>query len=212
MNWGFLLFRGSYTYKKGLIVQSSSKTTQLLDPHVLCMQSLKKKLLTILSLSLFIVLAGNYNVLAKMEENGENSNNACEVLTSEEPMLNKEYVNENGETVQHFEDNTQVVYHEDGTITVYSPFGPKPENEDMRMNWIAIGKAILKFVAGVISACSSYDYVTGHDICRTVLRYIPKPTKTEYSVDGLYHPGRIPGCEPSNSLPCNSGYWEYRVY
>ena len=55
------------------------------------MQSLKKKLLTILSLSLFIVLAGNYNVLAKMEENGENSNNACEVLTSEEPMLNKEY-------------------------------------------------------------------------------------------------------------------------
>ena len=36
--------------------------------------------------------------------------------------------------------------------------------------------------------------------------------KTEYSVDGLYHPGRIPGCEPSNSLPCNSGYWEYRVY
>lgn len=115
------------------------------------MQSLKKKLLTILSLSLFIVLAGNYNVLAKMEENGENSNNACEVLTSEEPMLNKEYVNENGETVQHFEDNTQVVYHEDGT-------------------------------------------------------------KTEYSVDGLYHPGRIPRCEPSNSLPCNSGYWEYRVY
>ena len=176
------------------------------------MQSLKKKLLTILSLSLFIVLAGNYNVLAKMEENGENSNNACEVLTSEEPMLNKEYVNENGETVQHFEDNTQVVYHEDGTITVYSPFGPKPEDEDMRMNWIAIGKAILKFVAGVISACSSYDYVTGHDICRTVLRYIPKPTKTEYTVDGLYHPGRIPGCEPSNSLPCNSGYWEYRVY
>lgn len=32
MNWRFLLFRGSYTYKKGLIVQSSSKTTQLLDP------------------------------------------------------------------------------------------------------------------------------------------------------------------------------------
>ena len=63
------------------------------------MQSLKKKLLTILSLSLFIVLAGNYNVLAKMEENGENSNNACEVLTSEEPMLNKEYVNENNEII-----------------------------------------------------------------------------------------------------------------
>ena len=35
MNWGFLLFRGSYTYKKGLIVQSSSKTTQLLDPPFL---------------------------------------------------------------------------------------------------------------------------------------------------------------------------------
>lgn len=34
MNWGFLLFRGSYTYKKGLIVQSSSKTTQLLDPLI----------------------------------------------------------------------------------------------------------------------------------------------------------------------------------
>lgn len=178
------------------------------------MRSLKKKLLTILSLSLslFIVLAGNYNVLAKMEENGKNSNNACGVLTSEEPILNKEYVNENGETVQHFEDNTQVVYHKDGTITVYSPFGPKPENENMRMGWVAIGKAILKFVAGVISACSSYDYITGHDICRTVLSYIPKPTKTEYSVDGLYHPGKIPGCEPSNSLPCNSGYWEYRVY
>ena len=36
MNWGFLLFRGSYTYKKGLIVQSSSKTTQLLDPLFSC--------------------------------------------------------------------------------------------------------------------------------------------------------------------------------
>lgn len=35
MNWGFLLFRGSYTYKKGLIVQSSSKTTQLLDPQAM---------------------------------------------------------------------------------------------------------------------------------------------------------------------------------
>ena len=54
--------------------------------------------------------------------------------------------------------------------------------------------------------------MTGHDICRIVLRYITNPKKTEYSVDAIYHAGYIPGCEPRHSLPCNSGYWEYNVH
>ncbi len=43
-------------------------------------------------------------------------------------------------------DNTQVIYHEDGTITVYSPFGTKPESFDAtyRVGWITLGIAVLK--------------------------------------------------------------------
>lgn len=170
------------------------------------------KKMVIVTISLCILFTGKYNVLAKIKGKEKISNNACGILSVEEPILNKEYINENGEIVQHFEDNTQVVYHENGTITVYSPFGPKPENENARIGWVAIGKAILKIVGVVISACSAILYVTEHDVCRIVLSYITNPTKTEYSVDGLYHQGKIPGCEPSHSLECNSGYWEYRVY
>lgn len=173
-----------------------------------------KKIITIvLTMSLITTFSNITNIYAYEENNKKISNSACGVMT-EEPIMDKNYINEKGELVNHFQDNTQVIYHEDGTITVYSPFGTKPESFDAtyRSGWIAIGIAVLKIVGGIISTCSAIQYVTGHDICRIVLRYITNPKKTEYSVDAIYHAGYIPGCEPRYSLPCNSGYWEYNVH
>ena len=81
-------------------------------------------------------------------------------------------------------------------------------NVQNRSVWVAIGKAIFSALGG----CQAVQYVSGHDVCRIVLDYLgSRPYKVEYELTGRYIPGRIPGCEPMHSLPCNSGYWEYRV-
>lgn len=81
--------------------------------------------------------------------------------------------------------------------------------------WIKIGIAILKFIAGVLSVCQSTEYVTGHDVCRTVIKHLTTPPTITivhtYELQGMYIPGYIPGCEPKHSLPCNSGYWKYKL-
>lgn len=86
--------------------------------------------------------------------------------------------------------------------------------EKQSRSWTVIGLAILKYASYVLTACQAVQYISGHDICRIVLSYISTPhgngTYT-YELTGNYIPGYIPGCEPSHSLPCNSGYWEYRV-
>ena len=138
-----------------------------------------KKIITIvLTMSLITTFSNITNVYAYEENNKKISNSGCGVMT-EEPIMDKNYINEKGELVNHFQDNTQVIYHEDGTVTVYSPFGAKPESFDTTdRSWIAIGIAVLKIVGGIISTCSAIQYVTGNDICRIVLRYITNPIKT----------------------------------
>lgn len=169
---------------------------------------LKKSLAITLGISLILTNIG-IQAFAKEKTEDKLYTGACGVNTSE-PVLVNEYINENGETVHHFEDNTQVIYHLDDTITIYSPFGP--DHEMAPKGWIAVGKVFLKIVMGVISGCSSLDYIAGHDICREAVKYLIHPTKTEYDVDALYHAGYIPGCEPAHSGPCNAGYWEYKFY
>ncbi len=89
-----------------------------------------KKIITIvLTMSLITTFSNITNTYAYEENNKKISNSACGVMT-EEPIMDKKYINEKGEMVNHFQDNTQVIYHEDGTITVYSPFGTKPESFD----------------------------------------------------------------------------------
>lgn len=131
-----------------------------------------------------------------------------------QPQVEKEYLNDDGELIQNFNDNTQVIFNSDDTITIYSPFGPELSDDTIqsKVGWIAIGKAVVKIVSGTIGFCSGTEYVTGHDVCRIVKRYISRPTKTKYNVNGIYRPEYIPGCQPQHSGPCNSGYWEYRVY
>lgn len=176
---------------------------------------IKKLFIAFLSLllSLAFINFNNIHVEAQSSKQEiERRGNACGVI-AEKPTVDRSYVNEDGEQVYHYEDNTQVVYHSDGTITIYSLFGPEIEDgKTTKIAWIAIGKVILKIVAGVVSTCSGIQYVTGVDVCRIALQYISHPTKTEYNVDGRYHSGYIPGCQPQYSGPCNAGYWEYRVY
>ena len=66
-----------------------------------------------------------------------------------------------------------------------------------------------------ISACSNIYYVTDGrvDVCRVVARMLGTTRKpnAKYELTGKFIPGRIPGCEPIHSGPCNRGYWEYRV-
>lgn len=81
-------------------------------------------------------------------------------------------------------------------------------------SWVSIGLAILKYTNYALTLCQAVQYVSGHDICRIVLSYLASPPGNgsfTYELTGNYIPGYIPGCEPAHSLPCNSGYWEYRV-
>lgn len=123
---------------------------------------------------------------------------------------------ESSHEVIHYQSGVQVerISHDEWIIRDYpNTFNSeKPEKESR--SWITIGLAILKYANRVLQTCQTIQYVTGHDICRIVLSYLSTPhgngTYT-YELTGNYIPGYIPGCEPSHSLPCNSGYWEYRV-
>lgn len=37
---------------------------------------------------------------------------------------------------------------------------------------------------------------------------VPEKRAGKYKITKTYIPGRVPGCEPINSGPCNQGYWK----
>ena len=137
----------------------------------------------------------------------------CESL---QDTLLLEDTSETGHRLYRYESGVEVeVLSENEWIIRYYPnvFEAETPEKGMR-SWTSIGLAILTFANAVLTTCQTVQYITGHDICRIVLSYLtaaPSNGTFTYELTGTYIPGYIPGCEPAHSLPCNSGYWEYRV-
>ena len=123
-----------------------------------------------------------------------------------------EYKDEQGQTVQVFDDGVQVTILEDGSFIVLDYYNSLEQSKPIRKErsgWIVLGKVLIK----AIGVCSTLDYVSGYDVCRIAINYLKTTAKpnVKYQVTGRYISGYIPGCEPRYSGTCNRGYWEYRV-
>lgn len=135
----------------------------------------------------------------------------CKMQSSE---IKTEYTDEDGNIIIIYEDGTEVTYMTNGEIILKDYYNVLEADLSQSpttraLTWIAIGKAIFS----AVGACSSIPYVTGHDVCRIVLKMLgtsAKP-KARYELTGRFIQGYIPGCEPRHSGPCNTGYWEYKV-
>ncbi|MEG2994959.1 MAG: hypothetical protein RR802_06060 [Erysipelotrichaceae bacterium] len=142
-----------------------------------------------------------------------NSVNECIGCDFRVPEVASTGIDENGNEIKVFDDKTEVTYLENEEMII-KDYGHIYDDSfslstKQRSMWTLLAKVILSAVNG----CSAVYYVTGVDACRIVLSYLGtnKKNNVRYELTGRYIPGKIPGCEPSHSLPCNSGYWEYRV-
>lgn len=128
----------------------------------------------------------------------------------EEVVLEKK--DEKGHIVNVFDDGVEVTYLNEDEIIIrdlehaydgYFDLNPR------QRSWATIALVIVK----TASACSTIQYVSGHDACRIVLKKLGTNAKinNKYKLSGQYVQGKIPGCQPMHSGVCNSGYWEYKV-
>ena len=77
----------------------------------------------------------------------------------------------------------------------------------------AMARIFLQIVGGLFTTCSVIEWLTNYafDSCKVARQYLGSNAQTgRYVVEGNHIPGQIPGCEPMHSLPCNSGYYQYR--
>ncbi|WP_135358253.1 hypothetical protein [Anaerolactibacter massiliensis] len=173
---------------------------------------MKKMINVFLSIGLLL----SFNMMQKVDVHAQqNADGSC-CNIAQFPLVEKVEINENGNVVRLYDDGAYVEIINENTVIVRDY--KHVLSDDAFVNatsssWQNIGVAILTYISYVLSGCQSIQYLTGHDICRIVLNYITsKDTGSyRYLLTGRYIPGYIPGCEPRDSLPCNSGYWEYKV-
>lgn len=139
----------------------------------------------------------------------------CSTCRMQSSETKTQYIDEDGNTVIVYEDGVEAVYMTNGEIILkdyYNVFESELPTATTRVLpvWIRIGIAI---ISGTLTACEHIDYVSGHDVCRIVLSKLGTSAKprARYELTGRFIQGYIPGCEPSHSAGCNTGYWEYRV-
>lgn len=85
------------------------------------------------------------------------------------------------------------------------------------ISWVLLGKVLVTFLkgaAGVIATCASLYTMEIPDPCTWAYKYRtsnPKFTGTvKLNVYRRFISGKIPGCQPMYSGPCNAGYWEVK--
>ncbi len=142
----------------------------------------------------------------------------------------------NGEEDYYYEsltDSTTIKYNSDGTVESFIVLGDSQDNIDLfgnydfenrsmvetrAISWTLIGKFLVKVLiyVGEVVVISCID---GGNICKPLLqKRFAFPQVTQAEANRLpvaywrrFTPGRVPGCEPMHSGPCNSGYWEYKL-
>ena len=172
-----------------------------------------KKIRKFLSLIVISVLALTVITTSPVKADASNPLKKCSDCDFTTPKVISTDINEDGNEVKTFDDKAEVTYLENGEIIIRD-YGHLYDdsfniNTKQRFGWALLAKVIWNAIGG----CSAVYYVTGVDACRIALSYLgtSKENNVQYELTGTYIPGKIPGCEPSYSGPCNTGYWEYRV-
>lgn len=183
----------------------------------------KIKYITLLSLTIMLSINSLFTTNIYGQINTKSRN--CNECTIEKTDIVEESYNNLGNKITKYENGIEVEIVDEETFIIrdyYNVFDSQkevtaPVGEEIK-DWRKIGLAILLMVYKaqdfVLDTCQTIQYIFGHDICRIVLSYINLPNSSgtfKYELTGRYISGYIPGCQPSHSLACNSGYWEYKV-
>lgn len=81
-------------------------------------------------------------------------------------------------------------------------------------------RSISGVAAWIFGTCQVVQWVSDKDVCGYLVRQSLNLLKTtgkplpngKYKVTYTYVPGRVPGCEPMHSGPCNSGHWKINYH
>lgn len=148
------------------------------------------------------------------------STNAYTNQTEEGPQIINTYTNEGGTLVTTFDDGV-IVEGDVGAeeFKVLVPAYQSEQEAELLMDtgssiqprgWIKVAKVVIGVVLTTCSVIETY-VVEGFNPCKIVWDYLfpKKPSDGTYIISAQYIPGKVPGCVPINSGPCNSGYYEY---
>ena len=139
-----------------------------------------------------------------------NSTESCGI---DQSVVEEKYKNQDNELVEKYEDNVEVIYKSDNSIVIRD-YANQFNAETPKFRSGGLLKKIAYFII-TAAGHGGVQYLTNNkvDVCRIALRALgtTKKPNAKYLLTGKYISGRIPGCEPIHSGPCNRGYWEYRV-
>lgn len=187
----------------------------------LILESFKCKLIITLILSISIATLSGITTISA-NTNDRISNGTCSLDISKDIKIVG--TNEkDGKVTTSFSDGSQSVKHKNGTIDLLIPITSSFITDEQRRllqeapstikprSFFAIAIIAFKVVSGIATGCYVVQWITnGFDPCMAARQYLGNPRPGKYVVEGNYIPGRVPGCDPMNSLSCNSGYYKYR--
>lgn len=119
---------------------------------------------------------------------------------------------DNSITTYYFSDDTKIIDN-GSTYTIIVPEYASEYTPPQSQGRGAVAGTIWAVISTAMTACQIIEWTFGENPCEIAYKYLLKvvtrPRTGKYKVGSVYHQGYIPGCEPRNSLPCNSGYYEY---
>lgn len=153
--------------------------------------------------------------------------NGCDACTgSSNTQIESVSIEEkDGITTEKFSDGSVLTEEKNGTIELIIPLTSSFFSDEQReqlsqtdgiiqtKSYIALVKILLEVVGGVFTVCEIVEWMSNYTFnpCQVAREYLGNHARSgTYIIEGEYIPGRIPGCEPAHSLPCNSGYYKYR--
>ena len=164
-----------------------------------------------MSLCLTLPFLNSTSVSAREMETGCPFNDVNNI--QDNPEIIDKYLDESEYQVYVYSDGVKVMEKGDSFIVIIPEYATNYEPPET-MRSITIG-TIWAVISNVLTACTIIEWTFGDNPCEIAYKYLIKllgsNAKTgQYKITGTYHSGYIPGCEPRNSLPCNSGYYEYQ--
>lgn len=185
----------------------------------------KSIFVVILSTLILIVTILGFQV-PSAKANGIN-NSGCESCSATpNPEIESLNIEENdGIITENFSDGSILTEYEDGTmeltVPLASPFFSDEQRETILESSGAVQtrsfrklvEILVKIVEGIFFACEVIEWLSNYTFnpCEVARQYLGSRARSgRYVIEGEYIPGRVPGCEPMHSLPCNSGYYKYR--
>jgi hypothetical protein len=177
----------------------------------------KKNVISIIVFCLICTfLFCNYNADAHAQNIG------CGIAVSDYDIVVEKTIRNNNSVSITYSDGATLTEYSDGeyllSIQLSSPFFSDEErtyiiNNGKQRSFIAMAKIFLEVVGGIFTTCAVIEWLSNYEFnpCQVARQYLGGNARTgRYAVEGNYIPGQVPGCEHMHSLPCNSGYYQYR--